>query len=232
MSTLTTDSMITPVSVTQSSTFTFDPSRPGHTKETPSLSDKDSEYYEQPLSLSFLHYKDQRAYEHDRQRQKQGRDFAQMCARKGRDYSSLSFRRVGWLPLPIPSYLGYRSASSPAPSGTKLGFGNHDTAHLEDFEQGYGEALHDEPKSFGNGKEAKLTDFVISVRKARKHRETDFEFIPHIRSVIVLDDIVQTKDVSVVDEPWEHIGDDEKLPNELTYANVVANTGPGSHQTL
>jgi hypothetical protein len=56
--------------------------------------------------------------------------------------------------------------------------------------------------------------------------EGDFEVVPHIRSVIVLDDF--SGDEKDVEEPWEHIqlGDDfdEKLINGPSYAEVVAFT--------
>ncbi|KAG7100056.1 hypothetical protein E1B28_001841 [Marasmius oreades] len=210
--------------MTQPSPASPDSSPPDHNKGS---SDDNELEYEQPLSLSFLSLKGQRAHEHDRQIQKQARDFAQMRARKGRDYSLSSSGRVGW--LPIPSYFGYKTSSSsaPPPSEVILGLANDSVAHVEDWvEHGFGspptEIRRDQPRSFCYGKEAKLADLVTPVRKPRKRRETDFEFVPHIRSVIVLDDIVQMKDVSVVDEPWEHVGEDEKP----TYANVVANSVP------
>ena len=57
----------------------------------------------------------------------------------------------------------------------------------------------------------------------------DFEVIPHIRSVIVLDDIANVHDMDL-DEPWEHIYGEEKASDSvgkfgrLTYARV-ASTG-------
>lgn len=52
--------------------------------------------------------------------------------------------------------------------------------------------------------------------------EGDFEIIPHVRSVIALDDDT-TPDVEV-DEPWEHIyGDDDEQPDkELSYAAIAS----------
>jgi hypothetical protein len=57
----------------------------------------------------------------------------------------------------------------------------------------------------------------------------DFEVIPHIRSVIALDDMGIVHDMDL-DEPWEHIYGEEKASDSvskfgrLTYARV-AGTG-------
>lgn len=55
--------------------------------------------------------------------------------------------------------------------------------------------------------------------------ESDFEVIPHLRSVIVLDDIA-THDLTI-DEPWEHIygeseSDDQGSTKEPSYAKILA----------
>jgi len=49
----------------------------------------------------------------------------------------------------------------------------------------------------------------------------DFEVIPHIRSVIVLDD--NTPDGFGEDEPWEYVSNPDSEPNKgLSYAEVAA----------
>lgn len=73
---------------------------------------------------------------------------------------------------------------------------------------------------------------MLSQKKPRKSSADDFELIPHIRSVIALDDAV-VHDMDL-DEPWEHIYDDVNVNNgasdgvnkfgRLTYARV-AGTG-------
>ncbi|TFK42096.1 hypothetical protein BDQ12DRAFT_353060 [Crucibulum laeve] len=76
-------------------------------------------------------------------------------------------------------------------------------------------------------REVKLTDLVVT-KKARKGKDlTDFEVIPHIRSVIVLDDAI-SHDVEL-DEPWEYIDgvDDDDSEKEdpreqSSYAKVAA----------
>ncbi|KAH0591381.1 hypothetical protein J132_11032 [Termitomyces sp. J132] len=74
--------------------------------------------------------------------------------------------------------------------------------------------------------EVTLSDLLIA-RKPRRGREQDFEVVPPIRSVIVLDDIT-TPELDV-DEPWEHVyasdADDNDTQNhhtELSYAKIVA----------
>jgi hypothetical protein len=70
---------------------------------------------------------------------------------------------------------------------------------------------------------------MLSQRKPRKPNADDFEVIPHIRSVIALDDIAIVHDMDL-DEPWEHIYGEEKTSDSvskfgrLTYARV-AGTG-------
>jgi len=69
--------------------------------------------------------------------------------------------------------------------------------------------------------QALLADLIVLPRKPRKGKDGDYEIIPHIPSVIALDDDV-TPDLEV-DEPWEHIYNPEKpLSNELSYAKVAS----------
>ena len=73
-----------------------------------------------------------------------------------------------------------------------------------------------------------LTMFVVPV--------DDFEVIPHIRSVIVLDDVDNVHDMDLDDESWEHIYSNDdgegKVSDgvgklvEPSYARVV---GTGCH---
>lgn len=69
--------------------------------------------------------------------------------------------------------------------------------------------------------DVKLADLVMT-RKPPKRNDSDFEVIPHLRSVIVLDDVA-TRDVAV-NEPWEHIyGQDDDTPVKApTYATVLS----------
>lgn len=62
---------------------------------------------------------------------------------------------------------------------------------------------------------------LLKPARAHKHRADDFEVIPNVRSVIVLDDhISATPDV---DEPWEHVtAEDAEKDSAPSYAQIVA----------
>jgi hypothetical protein len=65
----------------------------------------------------------------------------------------------------------------------------------------------------------------LATSKQRSHNlvtEGDFEFVPHVRPVIVLDDVM-TPDVEV-DEPWEHVyGNDDEYPDkDPSYATIAS----------
>jgi len=75
--------------------------------------------------------------------------------------------------------------------------------------------------------EVNLGDLIVTRKSpSRKGAENDFELIPHIRSVIILDDN-QPHDIDV-EEPWEHITgveDDQGYKDNakgISYAMVVA----------
>ncbi|KAG6886471.1 hypothetical protein C0992_003794, partial [Termitomyces sp. T32_za158] len=72
--------------------------------------------------------------------------------------------------------------------------------------------------------EVALSDLLIA-RKPRRGREQDFEVVPPLRSVIVLDDI--TTPEFDFDEPWEHVYASDADTNdnyrpELSYAKIAA----------
>jgi len=86
-----------------------------------------------------------------------------------------------------------------------------------------------------SGARVNLSEIImLSQRKPRKPNADDFEVIPHIRSVIALDDVANhDMDWDQWDEPWEHIYDNNgegKASDgvtkfgRLTYARV-AGTG-------
>ncbi|ETW86589.1 hypothetical protein HETIRDRAFT_145098 [Heterobasidion irregulare TC 32-1] len=73
-------------------------------------------------------------------------------------------------------------------------------------------------------REVRLADLVRPAKKAHRKQgcDADFELVPHIRSVIALDDAMD--DASELDEPWEYVsgeseGEARKAPS---YAQVVA----------
>jgi len=155
--------------------------------------------------------KDLRAYEHDRQRVKKAADLVKMRARKGQGWTSKLHDSKKDSGAGLPSEKGKRLTDEEVDSlegVIALGDSRGD--------------LRDEVVSSDLRSEVKLADLVTS-RKPRKGQEGDFEVIPHIRSVIVLDDIV-SQDL-VIDEPWEHIyGNDEEDASAkgLSYAKVLS----------
>ncbi|KAJ7573475.1 hypothetical protein C8J56DRAFT_804401 [Mycena floridula] len=69
--------------------------------------------------------------------------------------------------------------------------------------------------------DVKLADLIIAPRKPLKRSDSEFEVIPHLKSVIVLDDIA-SNDFGI-DEPWEHVfGDDDSDVKAPSYATVLA----------
>ncbi|KAF5346115.1 hypothetical protein D9758_009953 [Tetrapyrgos nigripes] len=189
----------------------------------------------EPQSLSQTFYpslaalKDQRAYEHERQRSKKAADLAKAKARKGQ-WSLLTYdsKRVSqilsrssstrsWTPekskrlRPEEATIAEALALDGIPGVTGL---VHDNAHV----RGGGDDASAKP-------EVKLADLISSesVRKprARRGKDSDYELIPHVRSVIVLDDIT-TRDVSF-DEPWEHIDHSDS-------EDSTSSSEPGAHK--
>ncbi|KAF8202140.1 hypothetical protein BJ912DRAFT_429729 [Pholiota molesta] len=92
-------------------------------------------------------------------------------------------------------------------------------------------------ESIGDGKGIQINfeDLLVhsSQRKARKTKEEEFELVPAVKGVIVLDDMPTGGGHDMeIDEPWEHIeseeGDGKKMKAgkraELSYAAVVVGT--------
>ncbi|EKM84283.1 hypothetical protein AGABI1DRAFT_89015 [Agaricus bisporus var. burnettii JB137-S8] len=168
-----------------------------------------------PSSKPTFHKAD-RAYEHERQRLKKAADFVKMRTKKAHHGTTLS------------SSKGHarNSSSSLTESGTRLG-------EKEDYEQddidgqvlsdswkeniGFVAVAIEQPSRY----EVKLADLLRVGKKPRKSKgANDFEVIPHIRSVIVLDD--NTPDELTIDEPWEHVNDPDTEDTGLSYAQVAA----------
>ncbi|KAK0185203.1 hypothetical protein F5146DRAFT_1071880 [Armillaria mellea] len=139
--------------------------------------------------------KDQRAYEHNRQRVKKAADVAKMRQKKrsgsplfklDRGIASEKCRRL-------------RADDVDPLDGVLVESAHRDEAPLPS------------PKK----PEVKLLDLLV--RKQDRKKEPDFEVIPHIRSVIVLDDFAPDL---AADEPWEHI-DAEPVSKAPSYAQVL-----------
>jgi len=144
--------------------------------------------------------KDMRAFEHDRQRVKKAADLVKMRARK---------EQGRWATLAKGGlYNSSRkiTGSLASEKGKRLDAEDVDGLDGSLADSGCdvdGVAFSPQPS------EVKLSDLVAFRSKPRKGQDGDFEVIPHVRSVIVLDDIT-THDL-MVDEPWEHIyGSDEE----------------------
>jgi len=85
-------------------------------------------------------------------------------------------------------------------------------------------------------REVKLEDLVVTTQKkaaGRKMRVGDFEVVPHVRAVIVLDDNADVHDMDV-DEAWEHVtldNDDDEASSSsdggepVSYAKIAAAAG-------
>ncbi|KAK0209251.1 hypothetical protein DFS33DRAFT_1241720, partial [Desarmillaria ectypa] len=129
--------------------------------------------------------KDQRAYEHNRQRVKKAADVLKMRQKKrsgsplfklDRGTMSEKFRRL-------------RADDVDPLDGVLV-----ESARRDDI-----------PPS-SKSPEVKLSDLLVRKQDRKKGGyqafQSDFEVIPHVRSVIVLDDF--TPDLAA-DEPWEHI---------------------------
>jgi hypothetical protein len=140
--------------------------------------------------------KDQRAYEHNRQRVKKAADVAKMRQKK-RSGSPLFKLDRG---IASEKYRRLRADDVDPLDGV-----------LVESAQNRDEAGPPLPKA----SEVKLSDLLV--RKQDRKKEADFEVIPHIRSVIVLDDFAPDL---AADEPWEHI-DAEPVSKAPSYAQVL-----------
>lgn len=152
--------------------------------------------------------KENREYEHHRQRVKKAAETANLRVRK------------------LANATRQLSVSQPRAPPTKERKSSGvlvDVADLKDPLPDNGKDYEEEPVALHNGKfEVSLADFVVT-RKSRKGTGNDFEIIPHIRSVIILDDN-QTHDVDI-DEPWEYINgldEDQVRTKPFSYAMVAA----------
>jgi hypothetical protein len=192
--------------------------------------------------------RDVRAYEHERKRAKHAGEWAKRLARKAITHGSLGVGRpagataahaerrskslkngqVG-LDVAVDLYavLPQKDTAPPAAKiweGLGAGF-------LKSVSPPPNEGACTDASKAAQGVRVNLSELVVlSQRKPRKLNADDFEVIPHIRSVIALDDVANVHDMDL-DEPWEHIyPDDDGEENALdgagkfgrpSYARVV-----------
>jgi len=154
-----------------------------------------------------------RAYEHDRQKVKKA---AELVKRKARN-------SPGW-----SRTLQEAKVHSPSPAALS---GKHERLTVEDvdpleeleYDVEVRRLTHSHPSRAVPRKEVKIAD-LITARKPRKSKDGDFEVIPHVRSVIALDEFVSGLDPSV-DEPWEHIGgqfEEDDIARTHSYAEILS----------
>ncbi|KAF8655371.1 hypothetical protein AX16_003068 [Volvariella volvacea WC 439] len=174
--------------------------------------------------------KDSRAQDHERQRAKKAEDVAKMRARKAQNLSASAAHSGGNVTskLSVPKRPSSTSASAVSDMDIKLslmeGMEIVESFNWQPVSPDW-KLNHVDTRSPSDARtEVKLADLITtSTRKPRKRAEHDFEFIPHVRSVLVLDDAAAPE--VTFDEPWEHIyGEDDTKPafKGPSYASVVA----------
>ncbi|KAJ3763277.1 hypothetical protein EV360DRAFT_78527 [Lentinula raphanica] len=224
------------------------------------------------LSASFpslASFKDQRAFEHDRQRVKRLEEYTraqEAKALKGglgsKPTTILTSSPEGRKKFSASGTTNsIRSTRSTRKKSRRLG-SDHDTpddkadeAYVdgvqnqnvrEEFEgdrvlpSGRKDSSSSDTESgTGTGTEVKLVDLIkpaSSIRKPRKNKDTDFELIPPIRSVIVLDELAFMHDTPMplprdLEQEWQHVyhsesGDDSDASvSTPSYANVLTGRG-------
>jgi len=165
------------------------------------------------LSLSIGNLKDMRAYEHDRQRMMKAAELVKRKARKSLAWSTVLQPKIH-------------------PSTTGIS-GKHERLRVEDvdpldgleYDADVRRVPHSLPGRLGGvpyKMELKLGD-LVTARKPRKGSDGDFEVIPHVRSVIVLDDFIGLD--PNVEEPWEYIRgqfEEDGITPALSYAEILS----------
>jgi hypothetical protein len=165
------------------------------------------------LSSSTGTVKDMRAYEHDRQKVKKAAELVKRKARKASGWSRALHE------------LKTHSSGPTASSGKRERLWLEDVDALDglECEPDVGRMLHSLPsRGVLNKREVKLAD-LVTARKPRKGKDGDFEVIPHVRSVVILDDCVGL-DLSE-DEPWEYIRgqyEEDVIVETRSYADILS----------
>jgi len=159
-----------------------------------------------PTSFLAVYTKDIRAYEHERKRAKRVTDTMKMRERKVNRW-------------PLGFYVTKKGTSATEKSRRPLRDDDEGLAKsVESKWESSGEYVTTPPTSKF---EVKLEDLLTPPKHRKK--ETDFEVVPHVRSVIVLDDDI-TREPDV-DEGWEHISSDSDQSDGLktpSYATVAS----------
>jgi len=211
-----------------------------------------------PLSGSIFGSKaqerDMRAYEHERQRTKRAAERAANRARKSayagpfgiqssvREGREANRKTRGRVEVEVDEDVQTVGKGISVPAGTLIEglLGADPSAGIAAIARANANAIRSvEEKRQANSpvqegddtREVTLSDLVVlSQRKARKTKVDDYELVPAVRTVIVLDDM-PTEDMEL-DEPWEHVAhsiednDGKPIANgklgEHTYAAIAA----------
>ncbi|KAJ3984912.1 hypothetical protein F5890DRAFT_1474154 [Lentinula detonsa] len=174
---------------------------------------------------SFASFKGQRAFEHDRQRAKRTEDYI-------RTQEVKAFRTLS-KPTPALSERQKKDVSTrkDRPIGSSV---LDDEADLHSILEGVRNPIATkEPSTVQQNVEVKLVDLIKpgSIRKTRKNKDSEFELIPAVRPVIVLDEVAFMRDTPPprdLEQEWQHIYHSDSDDSETsvptpspTYANVV-----------
>ncbi|KAJ3853946.1 hypothetical protein EV368DRAFT_63676 [Lentinula lateritia] len=172
---------------------------------------------------SFSSFKDQRAFEHERQCTKRTEEYARTQEAKASKGLSK------WRPASPVHQRKTTSARKSKPVG--FGGSEDEVNTLNALERVRSAGTRKESSPIQNS--VKLADLIKpgSVRKARKNKEADFELIPAVRPVIVLDELAFMHDAPAprdLEQEWQHVyhsdGDESDASLSIsspTYANVV-----------
>ncbi|KAG6901362.1 hypothetical protein C0995_012976 [Termitomyces sp. Mi166 len=173
--------------------------------------------------------KESRAYEHDRQRLKKA---AVLLARRQAKMKTKALSLVkpqsrSGAGMCVDSRVGVHDCEDEDELGVEENEVEWGEARSLSLRVGVPEdAQWERERTGGRRAEVALSDLLIA-RKPRRGREQDFELVPPLRSVIVLDDITAPAELDL-DEPWEHVcasdADEKYDPTEfrVSYANIVA----------
>ncbi|KAF8167259.1 hypothetical protein B0H34DRAFT_8602 [Crassisporium funariophilum] len=165
--------------------------------------------------------RDMRAYEHDRQRSKQAGEWAKRRARK----AAAAVTSPGANAKGAKSVKGGKADVDVEVDVYAVnGILNTDKGFLE----GFGASpvrRRDHVVVESLSMQVNLADLIDVAHKKPRKEKDDFEVIPPLRSVIVLDDMTEVHDMDV-DEPWEHVSADEDREDlEPSYATIVVGGG-------
>ncbi|KAJ3993643.1 hypothetical protein F5050DRAFT_676864 [Lentinula boryana] len=175
---------------------------------------------------SFASFKGQRAFEHDRQRAKRTEDYI-------RTQEVKAFRTLS-KPTPALSERQKKDVSTRKDRPIGSSVLDDDETDLHSILEGVRNPIATkEPSAVQQNVEVKLVDLIKpgSIRKTRKNKDAEFELIPAVRPVIVLDELAFMHDTPPprdLEQEWQHVYHSDSDDSETsvpthspTYANVV-----------